>query len=151
MSEDLGLVLAQAIVAAFAAAAAVVLLCGSLRRAPRPTGIALGTLLGIGLGFYAGCRILAPFPTWPPKVDQHRLLLIVFPAVLAVEAVATLVRKPRLLIGLLRAVVVVGAARVLLHNIRYLTDLSGPGTAEWTSAMAMMVFGGLAAALGIVW
>jgi len=151
MPEDMPIVMAEAIAAAFAAAAVAMLLCGWPWRLPRPALVTVGTVVGIGIGFYAGCLLLRPFPHWPPRDDQGRLLLVLFPAVLAVEVLAAFVRRPRSLVWLLRAVVAASAARILLHDSIYLKDLSGPGTAEWTPTVQAATLACLAIALAIVW
>ncbi len=145
------LVVLKAVAVAFAAAAAVLLLCGWPWRAPRAARVSAGAVLGTGAGFYAGCLLQQLSPHWPPKVGEDRLLLVLFPAAVGVELVAAFVRRPRFLAWLLRAVVAAGAARVLLHRTAYLSDLSGPGTAEWTPAVAALTLGCLAAALAAVW
>jgi hypothetical protein len=151
MPEDLPIVVAESLAAAFATAAAVLLLCGWPRRAPRPAFVAAGAVLGPGIGFYLGTLLLRPLPHWPPKEDQDRLLLLLFPAVLAVELLAAFVPRPRLLIWLLRGVVAASAARVLLHDSIYLKDVSDPGTAGWTPAQQAGTLALLAGALVAVW
>jgi hypothetical protein len=151
MPEELLVTVAGSIVAAFAAAAAVLLLCGWPWRAPRVAFVSAGVVVGLGLAFYAGCLLFRPELRWPPREAQDRLLFVLFPAVLAVEFVGAFVRRPRAVVWLLRAGVAAGAARVLLHNIAYLKDLSGPDTAEWSPGTAALIFGGLAVALAVVW
>jgi hypothetical protein len=151
MPEDLRILLAKAMAAAFAVAAAVVVHCGRSWRAPRRVRVSAGLVLGIGIGFYAGCWFIGPAPRWPPKADQDRLLFVLFPAVLFVELEAIFARRALPVAWLARLVVVAGAARILLHNSVYLADLSGPASAEWTPAKAVLWLGGMAAALAIVW
>jgi hypothetical protein len=148
--EDL-IVLAKAMVAAFAAAAVVMMHCGRSWRAPRRVRVSAGAVLALGIGFYAGCWMIGPSLHWPPKEDRDRLLIVLFPAVLAVELEAAFARRGRPLVWLGRAAVVAGAARVLLHYSTYLSDLAGPGSAEWTPVVAALILGGLAAALAVVW
>jgi hypothetical protein len=95
--------------------------------------------------------LLGVRPHWPPREDQDRLLFLVIPAVLAVEVVGALAGRLQPLAWLLRLVVAAAAARVLLHNTSYLTDLSGPGTREWTTTQALLILGGLAVILAGVW
>jgi hypothetical protein len=151
MPEELLVSMVGSMVAAFATAAAVLLLCGWPWRAPRAAFVSAGVVVGLGLGFYAGCLLFRPELRWPPREAQDRLLFVLFPAVLAVELCGAFVRRPRAVVWLLRAGVAAAAARVLLHDIAYLKDLSGPGTAEWPPATAALIFGGLAAALAVVW
>jgi len=145
------ILLLRALAAAAVLAAAVVLLCGWPWRAPRPARAALGCVLGVGLGFCAGCWWLGLRPHWPPREDQDRLLLLLFPAVIGVELVAAYLGRFRFLVWLPRLVVAAAAARVLLHNTSYLADLAGPGTREWTPARTYSILGGLAGTLAGVW
>ena len=46
---------------------------------------------------------------------------------------------------------VAGGARVLLHGTSYITDVTGPGTSEWSPSLAWLIFGGLAALEATVW
>jgi hypothetical protein len=140
-------------------------------KTPRPTRTAVGGVLSVGVGFFAGGWWLGIRPQWPPREDQDRLLLILFPAVIVVEIAAALlqsgVRSPNFANGspdirisnfrsiwlpwLLRLVIVALAGRVLLHDSSYITDLSGPGTRQWTSEQTWIILGGLAAALAGGW
>lgn len=152
-------------------AALILLLFGWPWRAPRTRKTAVGGVLSIGVGFLAGCWYLGLRPSWPPLENEDRFLLILFPAVVAVELVAALlqpeVRSPesdaisgsrlRLLDlrvwlpWLLRLIVAATAARILLHNTSYIADLSGPGTRQWTVEQTWQILGTLAAALAGVW
>ena len=111
----------------------------------------MGCLLGIGVGFYMGCRLLGVWPHWPPREDQDRFLVLVFPPVLALELLAVSPKLPRWLLGLLRLAVTVGAAPVLLFGSSYLTNFADPDTREWSLPQALLVLGCLAAALGMGW
>src|SRR5690348_8083974 len=145
---DLALVLGSL---AAAAAAGVLLACAWPWRAAGPGRVAAGWVLGVGLGFFLGCRLLGLWPHWPPREDQDRLLALLVPAVIAVELVAAFPPVPRWLTWLLRLVVAGGAARVLLDDTSYLTDLAGPGTREWTPEQARLILAGLALALATLW
>src|SRR5438132_1928950 len=138
---------------AAALAGLIFLLFGWPWRSPKPTRTAVGAVLGVSVGFFAGCWWLGVRPQWPPLEDQDRFLLILFPAVMVVELVAALLfeirtkSEPRMKHGLnternplssvahwvlslsvwlLRLVIAVLASRILLHNSSYITDLSGP-------------------------
>ena len=141
----------QAMAAAAVTAVAFILLCAWPWRKPRPDLASGGTVLGVGLGFFAGCWLLGVRPDWPPRQDQDRLLMVLFPAVMALELVAALAASMRWLVWLLRMIVAASAARVLLHNTIYLTDLAGPRSREWTPAQTWMILGGLAIALAGGW
>jgi hypothetical protein len=110
-----------------------------------------GWVLGIGAGFFAGCLVLGIRPRWVPREDLDRLLLVVVPAVVAVELMAAWPAVPRLLVWLARLAVIGSVARVLLHGSSYITDLTGPGTSAWSPPLAWLIFGGLAALSGSVW
>jgi hypothetical protein len=83
--------------------------------------------------------------------DLDRLLALVLPAIVATEVLAAVPRVPRWLVWVLRLAVAAATARVLLHGTSYLTDLTGPGTREWSPAQAWLVLGGLCALLAAVW
>ncbi len=139
-------VLILEVLAVAAALAALAVFAGAaLGRAP------LGGVLGAGAAFYVGCRLLGLWPHWPPREDQDRLLLVLLPAVLAIELAASFPRLPRRLVWVPRAAVAGAAAPVLLYQTTYLADLAGPGTREWTGAQAGLILGGLALALAAVW
>ena len=95
--------------------------------------------------------MLGKIPQWPPVEDRDRLLLLVLPAVLVVELLATFPRVPRWLIWPLRGVLALGVAPVLLHGTSYLSNQAGPGTADWSTSQACLILGGLAAFLVVVW
>jgi hypothetical protein len=145
------LVILEALAAAALTAAAVLLLCAWPWRTPRPRWASAGGVLGVGLGFFAGCWRLGLSPHWPPREDQDRMLLVLLPALAAVELAGAFVRQSRWLMWLPRLALAAGAARVLLHNTTYLADLAGPGTREWTPGQTWLILGGLAAALAGVW
>jgi hypothetical protein len=141
----------EAMAAAAITAAACILICAWPGRKFRPALAGSGAVLGVGLGFFAGCWLLGVRPDWPPRQDQDRFLLVLFPSVMGIELVATLAASMRWLVWLLRMIVAASAARVLLHNTIYLTDLAGPGSQEWTPAQTWMILGGLAIALAGGW
>jgi hypothetical protein len=133
------------------AAAAVFLLCGWTRRSPHSARVQLGWVLGIGLAFFVGGLVLEVRLRWPPQEDQQRLLVLLLPAVVAVECVGAFARTPQWLRWTLRTIIAFAAARVLLDRTTYLADLAGPDTREWTPAQAWCVLGGLGLALIAVW
>jgi hypothetical protein len=118
---------------------------------PRFTSIDAGWTLGIGAGFFLGCWVLRMRPHWPPRDDQDRLFVLVLPAMLLVELLAALPEVSLWLVWPLRLAVMTGGARVMLHGTSYITDLTGPGTREWSPALAGLIFCGLAALAGTVW
>ena len=98
-----------------------------------------------------GCSMLGKFPHWPPVEDHDRLLLLVLPAVVVVELVAAFRSVPRWLIWPVRAIVAFAVAPVLLYGTSYLSDQAGPGTAEWSTAQASLILGGLGSFLIVAW
>jgi hypothetical protein len=132
-------------------AAAMLLLCSWPWRKVAPRRTAAAAVLGAGLGFYIGCRLLGLEAHWPPTEDRDRLLFILFPAVIAIEFLAAVVGRFRWLFRLLRLILAVAAARVLLHKSIYLADPTGPRTQEWTFQESCLFLGGMAAALVLVW
>src|SRR5436305_1203346 len=75
----------EAMAAAAVTAAALSLLCAGPWRLPRPVPAAAGSVLGVALGFYVGYWMLGLRPHWPPREDQDRFLLLLFPALIGVE------------------------------------------------------------------
>lgn len=133
------------------AAGAVVLLCGWPWRKPKPARARIGGAAGVGLAIYAGCWWMEVAPHWPPREDHDRLLLILLPATVAVEAIIALAARPRWLPWLLRVALAAGAAPILLYRSTYISDLAGPGSREWTVPQTMLIFGVLATLLAVVW
>jgi hypothetical protein len=141
-----------AAVAISAVAAALTWLLAALPwRKPHPARRRAGWALGIGAGMYAGCGVLGQWPRWPAPEDRDRFLVILLPATVAVEVVAALAPLPRWAAWLLRLCLAAAVAPVLLYHSVYLTDLSGPHSAEWSPAEAAVILLALAAALAAVW
>jgi hypothetical protein len=141
----------EAMSAAAATAAALILVCAWPWQNPRAALASVGAVLGVGLGFFAGCWLLGVRPDWPPRQDQDRLLLILWPAVMGVELVAAFAGALQWLVWLLRTIVAASAARVLLHSTIYLTELTGPGSREWTPVQTGLILGAMAIALAGGW
>jgi hypothetical protein len=144
------LLILQAAGIAAAVAAAVLLGLGWPWRAPNPTRVRLGWVLGVGAGFFVGCRVLGLGSHWPAEEDQDRLLLVLVPAVVAGECWAALERVPGWAAWVLRLVLAAVAAPVLLHGSVYLAKLGSPGS-PWSPEEAGLVLVVLAAALAAVW
>jgi hypothetical protein len=136
---------------AAAVAAGLLLLCSWPWRSRERTPAAVGWVLGIGMGFLVGCWMLGARPKFPPREDLDRFLLVLIPLAILIELIAALQNVPRSIIWILRSGLTAGAARILLHDSIYLTDLAGPGTSEWTDDEARQVLSGLAAALLLLW
>src|SRR5260370_7680143 len=73
---------------AAASAALVFLLFGWPWRAPRLRRTAVGGVLSASVGFLAGCWLLGVRPQCPPREDQDRLLLVLFPAPILLKLLA---------------------------------------------------------------
>jgi hypothetical protein len=139
----------EAMGAAAATAAVVLLLFGWPWRAPRVARVAAGWAVGVGLGIAVGLRVLKVPLHWPPAEDQDRFLLLVMPAAFGVELLAAVPRVSHWVVLALRRAVAAGAALVLLHGSTY---LAGPASAEsWPPAQRALILGGMAAALAAVW
>jgi hypothetical protein len=149
MPDPILILKAQA--AAAALAAAVILLFAWPWRSPRPAWVTVSSALGVGVGFLLGCWLLDVRFRWPPRDCEGRWLLVLLPASVAVELTASLPGKGRWLVWPLRLVVAAGAARVLLHDSVYITDLNVEGTPEWAPEQIWQNLGMLAAALAAVW
>lgn len=114
----------------------------------RRLSLAAGAL-GVGLGVVAGAWALGLTPKVPPQEALDRLLLVVLPAALVAEVQAA---HRRVWVGwVLRAVVAALAAPALVYGSSYVTDLSGPGSREWSLGLAAGIFTGLAITLFLVW
>ncbi len=136
-------ILAAAGVAAALAAAALLLSRGRLA--------AVGRLVGVALGIYAGALVLGLPIHWPPREDLDRLLVIVLPAALLTELVALGQRTPRGLVRALRLLVAAGTARVLLAGTAYISHAAGPDSRLWSASEVWCVLGGLAFGLALLW
>jgi hypothetical protein len=139
-----------ALAAAALAASVPVLLLGWPWRDPRSGRAAFACLLGAGIGLVVGCWRLGLRPRWPPLEDQDRLLLVLFPALLAVELTAACLDRFRWLAWLPRLVIAGTAARILLHESIYLAA-ADTGTRPWTPVQTWLILGGLAATLAASW
>src|SRR5262245_18562622 len=117
-------------VAALIGATALLLFAWPWRR-PGRSRAALAWALGVGLGLLGGCLVLKVAVAWPPLTDQHRLLLLIWPAALLVECLAALPRLPRAVAWAARLALAGVAARVVLHQSEY---LGGPAfDPSWTT------------------
>lgn len=141
----------QALSISVGVAAAIVMLFGWPWRAPHRVRARIGGVLGVGGGIYAGCWRLGVSPNWPPREDQDRLLFVLFPALIVVEAVVAFAARPRWLPWLLRMAVAGCAAPILLYGSSYISEPAGPGSREWTPVQTGLILSGLAAMLAAVW
>ncbi len=131
------ILMTQATSLAFAAAAVMLGIYAGWgrRRTSDSIWIDAGWVVGLGVGFYAGCWVLDVRPHWPPAEDLDRLLTIVVPAALVVELLSAFPRVPRWLSWVLRLAVAACGARVLLHGSIYLAGSADagrrPGRRPW--------------------
>jgi hypothetical protein len=147
------LVLSSAVAAAVVAAAVVSWLIGgrALAKLPAPGRSGAGWVAGIAIGVYLGCWILGVRPHWPLRDDQDRLLALALPLAASLELLAASVSLPGWLVWPSRLAVLAVCARALLHGTVYITDVTGPGTSNWSTTTAWLIFAGLAAAALAVW
>src|SRR5438105_1088486 len=137
---------------AAAVIAASVLLAGAWPwRTPHPRRAAAASVLGTGLGFYAGCWLLGLRPHWPPTDAFDRLLLILFPILIAIELAAAFAGRFAAFAWLPRILLAAGVARILLHHTVYIGDSDSPGTAQWKPFETWLILAGLAAILTVAW
>ena len=104
---------------------------------------------GVGLGILVGAWVLGLTPRVPPREALDRVLILLVPAAVLAEMVAA--SGKRLAGWASRLAVAALAAPVLAHGSSYVTDLSGPGSREWTAGLAAFISAALAIALFLVW
>ncbi len=127
------LILGTVVVAAVATVAAAMLILAILKSATTQRPTEWPMLAGTVVGVAAGVAWMGVAVHWPPNEDQDRLLLIVWPALVFAEIVASLATTPRWLAFSLRAIAATIALPTLLWGTVYLSELAGPGTREWSS------------------
>jgi hypothetical protein len=135
------LVMTKAAVLAALVTAIAALLLGRLRLT--------GGAVGVGLGILAGAWALGLAPRVPPREDLDRFLLLLIPAAALAEVVAA--SRARWAGWMMRVVVAALATPVLIHGSSYVTDLSGPGSREWTPELTLAIYFGLGTALFSAW
>jgi hypothetical protein len=133
---------------AFGIAAAISLTVILVGRSSRKTVSAAAAVIATVSALCAGLWILDLLPHFPPREALDRLLLVVVPAAAVAELLAAASHR----IGWVgRAAVAVSAAPVLLWGSVYTTDLSGPNSRVWSTAMAWSVEAMLALLLMAAW
>jgi hypothetical protein len=142
--------LMKAIGAAAVTTAVIAVIISSWRRSPS-SWITWGWIVAIAAGSYVGWFILGGRPAWPPKEPHERFLTLVFPAFLAAELWTSSRRPPGWVRWSVRGAVAAAAGPVLLSGSSYLLDLAGPGSREWSPALATLILGTLGAALVGEW
>jgi hypothetical protein len=106
-----------------------------------------GGALAVGAGILAGVWVLGLVPRVPPREALDRFLLLLVPAAVLAETLAATTSRTRWVGWGLRLVVAALAVPVLVHGSSYVTDLSGPGSREWTTDQTVTTYVGLAVAL----
>ncbi len=137
--------LAKTLLAATLVAGAVMGLAH--RRRPSPWRTNARWSWAVGAGVLVASGIADQWPHCPALEDRARFLTILVPLCLVVETVAACLRSTRAA-WLLRLALAAAVAPTLLFNTVYLADLSGPGSAEWSTAEMVMILTGLARAVG---
>ena len=144
-------VILKAAAAAAALAAGILLLGGWRWRAPHAVRTAAAAALAVGAGFFAGAWLLDFRFHFPPSEDQDRLLFVLVPAAVGVEIMAAALRRAAWMGWVLRLALAAVAARIILHDSSYITDLAGPGSREWPLGQTWLILLGLAGALAATW
>jgi len=162
--QEQAILFLKAAAIAGAIAAVLVLLGGLPWKSPRSMLVRLSQVLGVAIAFYVGCWFLGFALRWPTSADpnasivlpvvssnQDRLLLLIVPALVLVEIVAAVLGRFRAVAWLPRLAIAALAARVILHNGKYIKDWDGPGSATWSPDQIKMYLGGMGALLAVVW
>jgi len=104
----------------------------------------------IAAGVLAASGATDQWPHWPPLEDRARFLTLLIPLTLLVETWGASPRGTRS--GwMMRTALAAITAPILLHGSVYVSDHSGPGSAEWPASQALGIFSVLAALLLLVW
>jgi hypothetical protein len=139
------ILMAKAFGVAAAISVTVMLVCG---RSSRKTVDAAVAILAMLSALSAGLWILDLLPHFPPREALDRLLLIVVPATVVAELVATASGRTG---WVARGAVAASVAPVLLWGSVYTTDLSGPNSRVWSPVMTWGVEAMLAVLLMAAW
>lgn len=146
---DFGL-MADALCVSALTGGAVLLLVAAFNRGPDRWQQAVGWVAGLAAGVYAGYGTLGEWPRVPALEDRDRLLAVLLPLALLATGAAAWVRSVWL-VRLLRWGVAAAAAPILLYRTTYLSDLDGPGSAQWSGGAAAAILLLLAVALAAQW
>lgn len=144
-------VILQAMAAAALVAAAILLGSAGWKQPGDARRTAIGWPLAIGVGFLAGAAALGQRPGRLPGTDKDRLLLLVVPLAMLVEAILAAARPAALWRWMMRLVTAMVVAPLLLHGSVYLAGPASAGADTWTTAQRVMIFGGIAVALLAEW
>src|SRR5262245_54161649 len=131
--------------ASLASAAGVLVMSG--RRAGGPVQLNVACILAGCLGMVTGCWLLRWHLVWPPASALDRVVMLVIPAALSIELVASSSSIGPALAWALRAIFVAAAPLVLLHSSIYLAGSDGWTT--WQAGLLVVICSALLAALWI--
>jgi len=127
----------------------VLLLAGWPWRQSHPVRVAAAGALALGGAVLLGAWMLQLSLHFPPSEPIDRLLFVLLPAVVGVEAVAAVLRLPWL--GwLLRCMVAAAAAPILLHGAGYITELRGSHP-PWSTTQSSLLLTTFAVCVGANW
>jgi len=140
----------KAMAAAAAAGVALALVVSSIRRPAGAGRINTACVLGMAAGLIAGYWVLDLLPRELPQNVLDRFLMIILPAVIAIELVAGFHRVPRWVVWILRVGLTLATPRILLHGSRYLSDAAGDASAALSLSYAGVGGGVLAAVWGLL-
>jgi hypothetical protein len=139
------ILIGKAFAASATAAFVIALLVG---RDSRVSVAGAGRALAVVIAMYAGLSILGLLPHFPPREALDRLLLIVLPAALVAEAIASIAKR----FGwIARATVAVLAAPVLLWDSLYITGQGGSRPPAWSPGQMWLIFAALGVLLMAYW
>src|SRR5437763_1717160 len=97
----------------------------------------------------AGAWALGLAPRVPPREDLDWLLLVLLPAAVVAEVAAERLKGWKQ--WPLRVLVAAATVPLLVHGSSYVTDLSGPGSREWSPGLTAAIYAGSAVALSLAW
>lgn len=134
----------------FGALFGAVVLWLAARGTPRPWRQSACWSWAIGAGVLAASGAVDQWPHWPPLEDRARFLTLLVPLTLVVETLAATMPS-RGIAWIVRLCLTAVVVPILLHHTTYLTNLSGPNSAEWSPSQASIILCGLAALLAVMW
>lgn len=137
----------QAMVAAAAVSAVIVLATMSLWRREGRTRLDAACVLGMGLGLASGYFVLSLRVSWPPASSLDRFLTIVLPVALGIQLITGFEGLPRSAAWLLRISLSAAIPRILLHGSTYLSG----SARDWTDLQAWTVLFVCSALIAGLW
>jgi hypothetical protein len=104
-------------------------------------------VLSLASGLVVGCGLMALQLSWPPRNGLERFLLLITPAILAIELMVALPAVPRWTAWSLRVAFALAVPRVLLHGSVYL----GGAEYGWQAWQGCLVLFGGGLLLVVLW